>query len=419
MTYALFFLYLLLFCWLLTKIKFFKNSGLSQRVIIILFLIKVLVGIFSAWINVYIFPTSDSLYFHEDGIKEFHILFSNPKEYLVNIFHSDHSNGFSSGFFDTTDSFWNNLRSNIISKVLSIFDIFSNCNYYINTLFFDFLIFAGIVAFYKIFIQLFPSRKTLVMIPVFLLPSVLFFSSMIHRDGLILLSLSIVCYNLFFILKKEGFTFRRAIFILFGLTFIFLLRNFVFITLLPGLIAWIIAEKKKRFAFQSFIAVYVLFVILFFTLPFIDPGFNLPEHVSSRQIAFIQLSKSSASAININPLFPNFRSFLNNAPQALNHSLMRPYVTENHKWLYIPSSVEILTYEILFLLFIFFRIPNQKIDPFIYFSLFFFLTINLQIGYTIPIIGALVRYRSIYFIFAITPLLCFIDWKKIKFPKQY
>jgi hypothetical protein len=92
---------------------------------------------------------------------------------------------------------------------------------------------------------------------------------------------------------------------------------------------------------------------------------------------------------------------------------MRPYVWELNNLLYIPFSVEILVFEILFLLFIFFRKKNIQIPPLIYFCFFFSLTMFLIIGYTIPIIGAIVRYRSIYFIFLLTPIVCYTDWKKI------
>jgi len=139
------------------------------------------------------------------------------------------------------------------------------------------------------------------------------------------------------------------------LCLILILRNFVFITLVPALIAWIIAEQKPKYAFLIFTGIYFFTGILFFCSGFLSPKFDLPAHVSSRQLAFIEIAKGGASAININPLYPNFRSFLNNAPQALNHSLMRPYITEYLNFFYIPAAWEIFLYEIMFLLFIFFR----------------------------------------------------------------
>ena len=121
------------------------------------------------------------------------------------------------------------------------------------------------------------------------------------------------------------------------------------------------AEQKPKYAFVIFAGIYFCVAILFFCSGYLSPQFDLPGHVSSRQIAFIEIAKKGSSAININPLYPNFRSFLNNTPQALNHTLMRPYLTEHLNFLYILAGLEILLYEILFVLFIFFWSPQSSV----------------------------------------------------------
>ena len=409
MSYLLFFIYLVLFCWLLTKIKFIKDAGIERRTIILLFLIRIAGGIINGYINLYHYPGTDAASFHDEGIIEYHLLFNDPGEYFTNLFKYHQQN---SGLFDISDSFWNTLRSNLMIKLLSIFDIFSRGNFFTNIIFYNFLVFFGCTAFYRIFIRLFPGKRTLLIITLFLLPSLVYFTSGLHKDGLIFLGLGISCFHLYFLIKY-GFSINRILWLLFGLLIIFLLRNFILITLLPAVIAWIIAEKNKKFILQSFIGVYLFFIVLFFILGSIHPSLDLPQYVSTRQIAFIQISKESQSAININPLFPHFRSFLNNSPQALNHTLMRPYLTEKFTLLYIPVAIEIFIYQVLFLLFLLFR-KKEKTEPFIYFGVFFSISMFLMIGYTIPIVGAIVRYRSIYFPFFIIPILCYTDWHKLK-----
>ncbi len=381
--------------------------------LIFLFLARIIVSLFNCYINIYHYPISDILSFQQQGVEEFHLLFSNPGEYFTNIFHNGHSSGYS-GFLASSDSYWNDTRSNIIVKILSLFNIFSATNFYVNTLIYNFFIFWASVSLYKVFLQIFPGEKFILICSIFLLPSVVYFTSGIHRDGLIFLSLSILIYHLFYMLKKRSFSWKRILVILLFLTLIFLLRNFVFITLIPALIAWIVAELKPKFAFISFVGIYCLVAVLFFCSGYLSSKTDLPTYVSSRQIAFIEIAKGGASSININPLYPNFRSFLNNTPQALNHSLMRPYLTERFNLIYIPAALEIFAYEILFIAFIFFRKKNISIQPFIYFSIFFSITMFLVIGYTIPIIGAIVRYRSIYFPFLLIPIFCFTDWMQLK-----
>lgn len=374
---------------------------------------RVLAGLANGWLNLYHFPVSDSVGFHVEGIAEYHILFSDPKEYLTNIFTHNTRNSYIA-IFDTTDSFWNNLRSNLIIKLLSLFDILSNCNYFINTLFYNFLVFFGSIALYRIFIRIFKERKKLILITVFFLPSFLYFTSGIHRDGLIFLAIVLVSYNMFCILKKEGVSVKRGVYIFLNLLLIFLLRNFVFITIIPALIAWIVAERKPGFILPVFIGIYALFVLVFFSLKFVHPKLDLPQYVSARQMSFVEISKNAVSSININPLFPNFRSFFNNMPQALNHVLMRPYFSEKKNFLYIPAAIEVLIYEMLFVAHIFFPLKKPFFKGFIYYGIFFTLSMYLIIGYTIPILGALIRYKSIYLPFLITPIVCLINLPKRK-----
>ena len=413
MFYLLFTFYLVLFCWIITRLKFFKDSKIENRILITLFLIRVLVGLINGYINLYYYPVSDSVSFHLQGIDEYHLLFQHPTEYFTNIFQSNHSIRYGN-FLESSDSYWNDTRSNLIVKLLSVFNIFSRTNFFINSLFYNFLIFFGAVGLYRVFIKEFPFQKLVLIVCIFLLPSTIYFSSSIHRDGLISLCLSMLIYHLYFMMMNKKYTLKSILICLVYLVFILLLRNFVFIILVPSLIAWILAEYKPKYSLGIFSFVYLFISILFFCSVYLPPAFNLPAHVSSRQLDFIEIAKRGASAININPLYPNFKSFFSNIPQALNHSLMRPYLTEHNNFLYIPSGLEVFFYEILFFLFILCRKKNIVFSPFIYFSVFFTFTMLLVIGYTIPIIGAIVRYRSIYLPFLIIPLIHYTDCKKLK-----
>src|SRR5947207_15851934 len=98
--------------------KFIKNTGLATSTILILFLIRIASAFVHDWLSDHYYREFDSLFFHKDGVAEYHLLFNNPKEYFLNIFQSGHT-GYSH-LLDVNDSYWNDLRSNIIIKMLSI-----------------------------------------------------------------------------------------------------------------------------------------------------------------------------------------------------------------------------------------------------------------------------------------------------------
>jgi hypothetical protein len=399
----LFFIYLGISCWLITKIKFITNTKLGHRTIIILFLLRLIVGLINGYISLYYYPRSDTYTFQLHGLEEYDLLLNAPRQYFTNWFTYDYHN---------SNVLWNNLSKMLMIKMMSVFDIFSRGNFFINIIFYNFLAFFGPVAFYRIFINLFPGQKKMLLIGLFFLPSLLYFSTAIHKDGLIFLGLGICCYHLFYMMR-EGASIKRILCLFIGFSILLLLRNFVLITLIPAMTAWLIAEKNRKFAFPVFTIVYLFFIILFFNARRLHPALDLPKYVSTRQIAFVEIANKSQSAVNVNSLYPTFSSFLTSFPQALNHSLIRPYITETTTLLYIPAAIEIIIYEILLLIFLLFR-RDQKPDPFISFGIFFSLSMFLMIGYTIPILGAIVRYRSIYFPFLVIPVLCYIDWNKVK-----
>jgi hypothetical protein len=408
--YLLFITYLVIICWLLTKINFVRNAGIGTRLIIGLFLIRVAASILYNFINIHYYnEESDVTSFNRLALDEFQMLLHHPKEYFSSIFENPHNNHYS-GFFDVADSYWNDLKNNIIIKMLSVSDLLSFGNIFINGLLFNFLTFFSSIYLYRVFIKIYPTKKTLLIISVFLLPSLVYFSSGFHREGLIFLALGILIYNFYHLLKQKDQVLKRTLYILLSLITILLLRNFVFVLVIPALLAWYISEKKGRQTLSVFVVCYAVFITLFFLSPYISPKLDAPNFVYVRQEAFLRDAKRASSAVNINPLYPNFRSFLNNAPQALNHSLMRPYLTERFSIVYVPTAIEIFLYEALFVFYLFYRKKDQKVDPVIYFGIFFSMTMFLAIGYTTAIIGAIVRYRSIYLPFLIAPMLCSINW---------
>ena len=87
--YLLFVAWLILFAWLVTRVKFFTGTGLTRPQLIILFLLKVMAGIFYGWIGLYyggLAQMQDTWSFHAEGIKEYHLLYTDPQEYLTNLF---------------------------------------------------------------------------------------------------------------------------------------------------------------------------------------------------------------------------------------------------------------------------------------------------------------------------------------------
>jgi len=410
--YILFIFYLALFCWLITRIRFFKNTGLTNQLLIALFLVRVLFMLASCYVNLYVLPVSDVIQFQESGNEQFNLLFTNPHDYFINIFQDPYAHGYSR-VFDDYHSFWNNLRSNLIAKMISVFDLFSFKNFWINSLFFNFLMFFGSVALYKVFIKEFPKAAIQLVVCIFFLPSAIFFSSMIHRDGLIFLSVSMIIYQFYFMTKRGKASAKRLVIFILYLALIFLLRNFVFLALIPALVAWMLAVKFPKRSFLAFAGVYALSILFFFVSGFISKKIDFPSYVAKRQDSFIEIGKKGNSTLEVKQLEPTAKSFIYNAPQAFNISFMRPYLSKITEPAYAPFAIELFLMQILFVMFLFFHQRNRPVPGVVYFNVFFSCSMLMMAGYTVPIIGAIVRYRSIFLIFLMISITCYIDWQRL------
>jgi len=422
LNYLLFIVYLIVLCWLLLRVPFIKHAGISSRVLLRLFLLKVIAGIAIGWISIHIYgPGNDYWDLNDYAREEYQLLLTNPGKYITNIFTSEYAGGYS-GIFNSFNSYWNDLRGNIIIKLVSVFNIFSRGDYYINSLFFNFLVFFGHIILYRLFIQIFPGKSIWVIIGCFLLPSTLYFTSGIHRDGIVFLMLAVLIYSVYQSILKDRFNSKRVLLMVISLTLLFLIRNFIFLVLLPALFAWILATKTKLPAGLTFAAVYLVTGLLFFTINEWVGKINPPEIIVVKQSAYLGLP-TAATQIELTPLKPTFTSFVSNAPEALNHSFLRPYLWEMPVKSLLPLSIELFFYQLLLAIFIFFRrkipellIPGQLSIPFLLFAVFLTCSVFLLIGYIVPNLGSLVRYRSLYLPLLITPLLCSVDWKRLSGP---
>jgi hypothetical protein len=408
--------YLVLFAWLVTKTKFFNRSGLSNPQLIIIFLLKVMAGIFYGWVGIYYGNHAqmvDTWSFHYGSIQEYNLLYENPHEYLVNLFRDPYEGGVTK-FFGSENSYWNDLKGNFFIKILSIFNIFSFGHYYTNVIFYSFISMFGPIAIYRVMSDVYPAKKWQLLIAVFLLPSFIYWTSGLHKEGLIFLGFSLVIFNFYFGLKNKKFSTANILLILLGLLLIVTLRNFLIVILIPALLAWFLASKFSKRRLAVFGICYACFIIFFFTAKYINGNLNFPQAVVTKQREFVALLGNSS--VPMNKLEPNFSSFIINTPQAISLSILRPYPSDVKHILSLAAAVETDFLLFLFFIFLLWKKRNgheNQFSIFIYFCLFLSFSILITIGYAVNNLGAIVRYRSIVLPLLLSPVFCGINWQKI------
>ena len=115
------------------------------------------------------YPGSDTFRFFHASLAETDVLLKNPVLFFKELFTHQYTN--SGNIFIANQSYWNDLKSNIIIKLLAIINVFTFKNYNAAIVFFNFLFFFGLVGFYKLIQNIVPTNKWLLVIGIFLIPS--------------------------------------------------------------------------------------------------------------------------------------------------------------------------------------------------------------------------------------------------------
>ena len=370
-------------------------------------------GIFYGWIGIYygtLAKMQDTWAYHYESLKEYQWLLHHPVTFFTSIFHNPFENGYSN-FLSSTDSWWNNLHGKIMIKLLAILNLFSFGNYFINVILYSFITLFGPIALYRIMQDVFPNKKGTVLLAIFLIPSFLYWTSGIHKDGLVFTALALIVYVVYFSLKRQRLSARGIITLTIGFLVILAVRNFLLLILLPALAAWILAQRLKWKPLVTFMALYAIYVLLFFSVRYIHPALDLPQAVVTKQYDFMQLE--GGSAVPTVKLQPSFKSFIMAAPAAISMALLRPYPADVRHLLSLAAAVEIDLLLLLFVLSLLWRSNGLKLTPFLLFCLFLSFSTLLTIGYTVNFLGAVVRYRSIIWPFLMAPFIVKINWSKM------
>jgi hypothetical protein len=374
-------------------LKFFRRSELSSSQLSILFLVKVLVGIFYGWIGINYGNTAeagDTWWLHWKGVKEYKLLLTDPGDFIYSVFHSPYPGGYGN-FFSSSDSWWNDIKNNTFLKFLALLNVFSFGNYYVNLIMYSFITFFGTVAFYRVMKDVFPTQKIAVLLGCFFLPSFIYWGSGVHKDGLIFLAISMIVFNIYFYTRERKIRVFRLTAVLLWLLLILFLRNFMLVTLLPALIAWVVSYKVRYKPLVVFSVFYCLFALLFFTAKYIHPSLDFPAATASRQESFVRLN--GESEVTVQKLDPNIIGFVKSMPQAFYLTVLRPTFSDVKNLLGLAAFAEVYLYLFFFVIFLIWR--NKDLDPdqrFVIFCVFFGFSVLMMVGYTVNNLGAIARY---------------------------
>jgi hypothetical protein len=278
---------------------------------------------------------------------------------------------------------WNNLKQNLFVLLLLGMNLLTAHNPFIDTVVYALLTFTGWVRFLRLLTTLYPGLEPWWYCVPFLLPTFLFCYSGLHPDGLVFAVLGWISWDAYRVFV-EG-TRGPVVRLLFLFLLLAVLKAFLAALLTVLAVAWWLSYIKKVKHSRTWLAGLIL---LFFVV-------TLPEQVKV-QHEYLQLRYSGF--LPGPPLQVSWSGYLGHLPGALATAFFRPAPWEKAYALYIPCGLEVLVLWVIAL-----SSRWKRAQSAFYADSWLLITLAywLLIGFTIPILAALIRYRSLMFPFVL------------------
>jgi hypothetical protein len=366
----LFIIYAVVLGWIIIRRPLLRD--IRPGVLLAFFALRVTAGCLHTWVAWQYFPGHGDIWlFFNNSFNTRHLLFTD-----LHAFWADNS-GLAY------------LAHNLIEWMHVLFNFLSLDNLYINTLFFIFLTLGGHIALFRVFYERF-GNNALCAACMLLLPSILFWTSCVHTEGIIYAMLGWLLYTLHRSFTDRWTTSRIGRGILLTALIIFF-RPAIAVGLLPALGIWIAVENKVRL--RTILLMMAALIALIICLSFLS-HYSLPRALSARQQEFRSMTGNSRIALP--SLEPAWSSLLKVLPAALYNGFFQPLPGTGGQKIYLAFSIELMAIWVIVILAALRSFPWRWPAGLSILCLILALAGMLLIGYIIPFAGAIVRYRSIY-----------------------
>ena len=403
----LFILYFILFSWMLGKIQFFRDiPGLSYRMLLLFFILKILAGIsmIQVYTHIYNLEIADFHKYFRDGMVLYGVLRESPVDFLRILTGIQASAEHLSHWYEQMD-YWNRPwespvynDNRLVIRFNALGAVFSSGSLYIHTIFINFLSLSGLVAIYKFALR-YADKEKLFWLPlgIFLFPGLLFWGSGILKEGLLIWAFGYWIYYTDRIFAKQNFRYTYFIYLVFFSYLLFLLKPYALALWLPCMAGFYLGRGQKpiRILFRYFISFAVFFIIMLM-VGWIFPQYDFIEIIVRKQNNFVNhaLALDAGSIIHTRYLDTNLLQLFVEFWRGLTYSIFRPHPLEAYS-----AVVWFATFENLLiwgmLLWAVFNPDKEGVRsyPLFWLGLLYVILLLGFVGMVTPLHGAIVRYK--------------------------
>ncbi|HET6993221.1 MAG TPA: hypothetical protein VFJ43_17940, partial [Bacteroidia bacterium] len=296
MSWVLLLLYTFIIFYSIYKLKFFQLEGSGKWTPSLFFLLKIFAGVALYIIYTKYYTdrsTSDIWKYFDDSKVMYDALPSHPGDYfkmLIGI--GDSAPEIEMKYYHTMLHWYrlfdNNLLNDahIVIRFNALVRLISMGNYFTHSLIMCFLSFIGLTCIYKTVYPAIKEWRGAAGAILFLLPSLVFWSSGVMKEGIMLFGLGVLIYQTFQFFKEKKWW--RIIFLLIGATLLLFSKFYVIVGVIPPLIAAILVFKNRKNAVLKFLLVFVLFFFAGYSVRWFAPEREPLRLLANKQNEFLK-----------------------------------------------------------------------------------------------------------------------------------
>ncbi|MBU0763205.1 MAG: hypothetical protein KJ607_00055, partial [Bacteroidetes bacterium] len=213
-------IYTLAFLLLIYRMKFFRIEGVSRVALAVFFVIKVFCGIALIFIYSYYYTerTSSDIYnYFDDGNRIYSAIDDNPADYLRMLTGIESDAPHLMKYYSKTNYWFKDYNYELFNDNRTIIRynafvrLFSFGYIEIHTVVMAFLSFAGLCGILKVFLPFLKNKNHLLVFAVFAFPSVMFWSSGVLKEGLVIFSSGLFVYAFHRIINRFSWKYLAVV----------------------------------------------------------------------------------------------------------------------------------------------------------------------------------------------------------------
>ena len=422
MEIIVFSLYLFALFVLIIRSKFFTVEGIKKPLLVFLWVLKLIVGVFFYIIFTYYTPYKDACHseeFFKSGEKLYWLHKREPvlfKDIMLGI--NTERQAYRNEVQRISDKWYqwneNNITNDnhMIIRINAILYFISFRFYSVHLLFMSFFSFIGSILLFKAFPKRGKKETYAAAIACFLVPSTIFWSVGVLKEPLVLLGLG----GFLFYSKKIMTKFSLSTLCLLIASSILLLciKTYVFAIVLSMMLVYFWADAGRRFIWLKYATTLVFLVGFFLLSHYYFPQRQVDAvHIITMQN---QLSlETNPQTISPTPqLDGSVESLVRNTPLALYNCMTQPFVFPiNNAVQVLVNGETLLLILLLAVCLIFGNYRRLSRNNFAIFSIVVCLYGFILIGLTTHDVAVMMRYKSIFLPFYVYALIHLLDTDRV------